>query len=121
MATFVRVCVCVCAWVGGWVVCNLVCKLLSVANEEGCYTIYPPVKPHPVYYFKWLLKVIKGQRAHFWFRLDPKGHIGSPKGIVPFSRGLVRDTAPIALCICWRGVTLRVEQGDRVIFKWRMA
>ena len=57
------------------------------------------------------------------FRLDHKGYIASPKGTVPFSRGLVRAlgaTAPIALCICWRGVTLHVEQGDSVIFKLRM-
>ena len=38
-------------------------------------TLGGPVKPCLVKYFKWLLKLIEGQRAHFVFRTDHKGHI----------------------------------------------
>ena len=53
-------------------------------------TLRSPRKPCLAKYFKWLLKVIKGQRAHFASRPDHKGHIGSPKGTVPSGRGLAR-------------------------------
>jgi len=38
--------------------------------------------------FQVVAMVIKGHRAaHFVLRPDHKGHIGSPKGTVPFGRG----------------------------------
>ena len=52
-----------------------------------------PVKPCLIKYFKWLLKVTKGQKlgeGYIVFRPDHEGHIRSPKGTVPFSCGLVR-------------------------------
>ena len=56
-----------------------------------------PGKPCLVKYFKWLLEVVKGQRAgkvNCVFRPDDKGHIGSPKGTVLFGRGLARTLTP---------------------------
>jgi len=61
------------------------CSFSKQCSPEiwGCIKRFMTLELLKVKYFKWLLKVIKGQRAHFVLRPAHKGHIGSPK---PFGR-----------------------------------
>jgi len=56
-------------------------------------TFRSPGKPCLVKYFKWLLKVMEGQKAgkgHILLLDQPLRHIRSPKGTVPSGRGPAR-------------------------------
>ena len=60
-------------------------KVVGGVDNE-IHNILKPREALPSQVFQVVLKVIKGQRlvrAHFVFR---RGHTGSPKGTVPFSR-----------------------------------
>ena len=68
-------------------------------------TLRSSVKPCLLKYLKWLLKVVKGQRAgkgHILFldQTNHKWHIRSSKGKVPFSGGLER-TLVRTWVLCW--------------------